>query len=114
MIPRALADGRSRGQGTERSDRLRRLQYFSRGLSGPLRHDEIELLLVRARHGRDRGQGMTQGAQNAQTPLDPIWANGIGNSQQIATRIVSFVSFHGAILKQGVGHGLSDGKRISK
>jgi hypothetical protein len=57
---------------------------------------------------------MTQGAQNAQAALDSIRPNGVRNSQQIATRIPSFVSFHGAILKQGVGHGLSHGKKFSK
>jgi hypothetical protein len=115
MVPRALADSRSRRQGTEPSDRLRRLQYFSRAKSGPFRQGEIELLLLRAREGSSRrGQRMAQSSQDAQAPLDSIWPNRVWDSQQIATRIMSFVSFHGAILKQGVGHGLSDGKRLSK
>jgi hypothetical protein len=88
------------------------LQYFSRAKSDAFRQGEIELLLLWAWEGTSRrGQGMAQGAQDAQAALDPIGADGIGNSQQIATRIMSFVSFHGAILKQGVGHGLSDGKK---
>jgi hypothetical protein len=32
----------------------------------------------------------------------------------MAARIPSFISFHGAILKHGVGHRLSDGKRFPK
>jgi hypothetical protein len=78
-------------------------------MSDPFRQREVELLLLWPRERCGGGQGVTQGAQNAQAALDPIWADGIGNSQEIATRIMSFVSFHGAILKQGVGHGLSDG-----
>ena len=54
------------------------------------------------------------GLKPLQPALDSIGTNGVGNGQQIATWIMSFVSFHGAIMKQGVGHGLSDGKRISK
>jgi hypothetical protein len=80
-------------------------------MSDPFRQREVELLLLRARHRGGSGQGVTQGAEDAQTALDPIGANGIRNRQQIATRIMSFVSFHGAILKQGVGHGLSDGEK---
>jgi hypothetical protein len=114
MIPRALADGRSHWQGTEPSDRLSRWQYFLSGMSDPFRQREVELLLLRPRQWRDGRQGMPQGAEDAESALDPIGANGIRNSQQIATRIMSFVSFHSAILKQGVGHGLSDGERISK
>jgi hypothetical protein len=83
-------------------------------MSDPFRQREIELLLLWPRERRGGGQGVTQRAEDAQAALDPIRADGIGNSQQIATRIMSFVSFHGAILKQGVGHVLSDGKRISK
>ena len=78
-------------------------------MSDPFRQREVELLLLRPRERRGGGQGMTQRAQDPQAALDPIGADGIGNSQEIATRIMSFVSFHGAILKQGVGHGLSDG-----
>jgi hypothetical protein len=54
---------------------------------------------------------MAQSAQNAQAPLDSIWPNRVWDRQEIATRIMSFVSFHGVIMKQGVGHGLSDGKK---
>ena len=79
-------------------------------MSDPFRQREVELLLLRPRERRGGGQGMTQRAEDAQAALHPIWADGIGNSQQIATRIMSFVSFHGAILKQGVGHPLSHGK----
>jgi hypothetical protein len=78
-------------------------------MSDPFRQREVELLLLRSRHRGGSGQGVTQGAEDAQTALDPIRPGGIRNRQQIATRIMSFVSFHGAILKQGVGHGLSDG-----
>jgi ABC-type antimicrobial peptide transport system ATPase subunit len=78
-------------------------------MSDPFRQREVELLLLWPRERRSGGQGMTQRAQDPQAALDPIWADGIGNSQEIATRIMSFVSFHGAILKQWVGHGLSDG-----
>jgi len=90
---------------TAHRDHRSRLQQDS----GALGYDEFELLLLWPREWRSRGQGVTQRAEDAEAALDPIWANGIGNSQQIATRIMSFVSFHGAILKQGVGHGLSDG-----
>jgi hypothetical protein len=83
-------------------------------MSDPFRQREVELLLLWPRERRSRGQGVTQGAEDAESAFDPIRPGGIRNRQQIATRIMSFVSFHGAILKQGVGHGLSDGKRISK
>jgi hypothetical protein len=54
---------------------------------------------------------MTQGAQDAEAAFDPVRPDGVRNSEQIATRIVAFVSFHGVIMKQGVGHGLSHGKK---
>src|SRR2546421_12956141 len=57
---------------------------------------------------------MAQGAQDAKAALHSIGPDGVGDSEQIAAWIMSFVSFHGAIIKQGVGHGLSNGKRISK
>jgi hypothetical protein len=54
---------------------------------------------------------MTQGAQDAQAALDAIRPNRVRDREQMAARITSFVSFHGAILKQGVGHRLSHGKK---
>jgi hypothetical protein len=54
---------------------------------------------------------MTQGAQDAEAALDAIGPDRVWNGEQMATRISSFVSFHGAILKQGVGHRLSHGKK---
>jgi hypothetical protein len=76
---------------------------------------EVELLLLRTLEGGGGSQQRrSEGAQDAQAALDSIGTNGIGNGQQIATRIMSFVSFHGVIMKQGVGHGLSDAKDFSK
>jgi hypothetical protein len=74
---------------------------------------EIELLLPGAfdRVGGS-GQRKAQGAQYAQSALDSIGPVGRRNNNQTAAGIMSFVSFHGAILKQGVGHGLSDAKRF--
>jgi hypothetical protein len=54
---------------------------------------------------------MAQSPQDTQATLDSIGPNRVRDSQQIAPRIMSFVSFHGVIMKQGVGHGLSDGKK---
>jgi hypothetical protein len=54
---------------------------------------------------------MTQRTQDAQAALDAIWADRVRNGEQMAARRASFVSFHGAILKQGVGHRLSHGKK---
>jgi hypothetical protein len=54
---------------------------------------------------------MAQSPQDTQATLDSIWPNRVRNSQEISTRIMSFVSFHGVIMKLGVGHGLSDGKK---
>jgi hypothetical protein len=98
---------------TERSDPRRALQYFLCEWSGPLRKREIELLLPGPfnRVGRS-GQRKAQGAQNAKAALDPIRPVGRRNDNQTAAGVMSFVSFHGAILKQGVGHGLSDAKRF--
>jgi hypothetical protein len=45
---------------------------------------------------------MAQGAQDAKAALDSIGPHGVRNREQIPARITSFVSFHGAILKQGV------------
>jgi len=84
------------------------LQYF---LSGAFRDDKFELLLLRARDWGNSRQGMTQSTQNSQAALDPIWTNGVGDGEEMAAWITGFVSFHGAILKQGVGHRLSHGKK---
>jgi hypothetical protein len=67
--------------------------------------------LLGALKGGNSRQGMTQRPKNAEPALDPIGPNGVGDSEQIATRITNFGSFHGAILKQGVGHRLSHGKK---
>jgi hypothetical protein len=53
---------------------------------------------------------MAQGTKNAKTALDPIGPDRIRNGEQMAAWITNFVSFHGTILKQGVGHPLSNGK----
>src|SRR5205809_6278544 len=79
--------------------------FLLRGGSGSFREDEVELALLRARKRR-RGVG-NRGAQRPQESkpaLDPIGSNGRRNRQQITTGVVSFVSFHGDIMKQGVGH----------
>jgi hypothetical protein len=89
----------------ESSDPRRALQYFLWEGSGPLRQGEIELLLPGAFGwvGGSR-QRKPQSAQNAQTPLDPIGPIRRRDDDQTAARIMSFVSFHGVIMKQGVGH----------
>jgi hypothetical protein len=123
--------------GTEPTDRHGSLQYFlahlvagvgdpgssriiaAAGITDPgynrlgvRSHDELELSLLRPRYrGCRDGQGMAQGAQDAQATLDPVGADGVRNHEQITARITGFVSFHGANLKQGVGHRLSDAKK---
>jgi hypothetical protein len=125
-------------EGTERNDHRWRLQYFlcqvgrraAPAVTGfrmgrveadaaarcpyqlrALRHNELELLLVRARQGGNSRQRTTQSPKNAEAALDPIGADGVRDGEQIATRITNFGSFHGAILKQRVGHRLSHGKK---
>jgi hypothetical protein len=94
----------------ERSDPARLWQYFLSCRSDSFWQREIELLLLRTLERRRRSRKrQAERAQNAQAALDPVWPNGVGNGQQTATRIASFVSFHGDIMKQGVGHGLSNG-----
>src|SRR5207237_2178460 len=76
----------------------------TRNALSPFGDEEIELLLLRPRQRGGRGrQGMAQGAQDAKAALHSIGPDGVGDSEQIAARIMSFVSFHGAIIKQGVG-----------
>jgi hypothetical protein len=58
------------------------------------------------------GQRKAQGAQNAKSTLDPIRPIGRRNDDQTAAGVMSFVSFHGVIMKQGVGHGLSNAKNF--
>jgi hypothetical protein len=84
------------------------LQYF---LLSAFRDDKFELLLLRARHRGNSRQGMTQGAKDAQAALDSIRPDGVGDGEEMAAWITRFVSFHGAILRQGVGHRLSNGKK---
>jgi hypothetical protein len=76
--------------------------------SGSFREDEVEFALLRERQRR-RGGGNrgAQRPQNAQPALDSIRSNGMRNGEQIAARLVNLVSFHGGIMKQGVGHRLS-------
>jgi hypothetical protein len=79
--------------------------------SGSFREDEVEFALLRARERRcGGGDRRAQRPQNTQPALDSIWSNGMRNREQIATRLVNFVPFHGGIMKQGVGHRLSNGK----
>src|SRR6476620_4401843 len=101
-----------RTKGTEPTDPRRRLQYFSRRQSGARCDHERELLLLGARDGGvGRGEGMAQRAQNPEAAFDSVGPDGVWNNEQIAARITGFVSFHGVILKQGVGHRLSDAKK---
>ena len=73
--------------------------------SGFSREDEWEFSLLRPRNGGiGCGYGEAQCPQNTQAALQSIRANGTWDGKQIATRRVNFVSFHGVIMKQGVGH----------
>src|SRR5438067_10573046 len=77
----------------ETNDVRRAWQYFSAPGSGSFRSDEIELALLRSRsRGGGRRDGVTQGAQNSQTALDPIGADRVRHGDQIATRIMNLVS----------------------
>jgi len=72
---------------------------------GSPRQDEGKFPLLRSRNGRiSCRQGKAQRPQNAQAALYSVRANGTRNRKQIATRRVNLVSFHGVIMKQGVGH----------
>src|ERR1041384_2229180 len=83
--------------------------FSLRSGSGSFREDEIELPLLRTRKRRcGAGNRGAQRPQEAQSPLDPVGSNGGRNGKQITTGLVSFVSFHGGIMKQGVGHRLSE------
>jgi hypothetical protein len=77
----------------------------------PFRLSEIELFLLRAWKGGKSRQRQTKGTEDPQTALDPIGTNRIGDGKQVAAWITDFGSFHGAILKHGVGHRLSYGKK---
>ena len=48
--------------------------------------------------------GSAVAAYERGSALDSIWPDGVRNHEEIAARIVTFVSFHGVIVKQGVGH----------
>jgi hypothetical protein len=90
---------------SESNDARDAWQYFSAPRSDSARESEIEFALVGSL-GRSirRGQGETKRPQNAQPALDSIRPNRIRDSEQTATRIMGFVSFHGATMKPGVGH----------
>jgi hypothetical protein len=111
MVERALLAQQST-EVNESSDPRPGLQYFLCEGSGPLRQGEIELLLPGPFDwvGGSR-QRKPQSAQDAQSALDPIGPVGRRNDDQTAAGVMSFVSFHGGIMKQGVGHGLSDAKK---
>ena len=82
--------------------------------SGAAGHDKIELLLLRPRQRGNSRQRLAQRPEDAQATFDPIGPDRIGNGEEMTSWITNFVSFHGAILKQGVGHLLSHGERFSK
>ena len=87
-----------------------KLRNYPRPKSGFGRENKREFPLLRSwDRSFDRSNGQPERSQDPQTPLNPIRTNGWWNSKKMAPRIMSFVSFHGANLKQGVGHSLSYG-----
>jgi hypothetical protein len=85
--------------------RIARGNTSLRRVSALSRESEIEFTLVRPLRRRVRRcEREAERAQNAESALDPIGPDGVRNRKEIATRVVSFVSFHGVIMKHGVGH----------
>src|SRR3954466_8723792 len=108
MSSRKITGGQNRRQGSESNDRRGPLQYFLRPISGAPGHREIEFLLAmpRKRLG-GRSDRCAERPENPKAALDSIGTDGIWDNEQIAAWITNLVSFHGANLRQGVGHGLS-------